>query len=72
MPDNHVYKKIELVGSSKISVTDAIESAVERAAKTIKHLEWFEVDQVRGHIADGKVAHYQVVMKVGFRLNESE
>lgn len=72
MSDSHIYKKIELVGSSGISVTDAIENAVERAAQTIEHLEWFEVDQVRGHIENGKVAHYQVVMKVGFRLNESE
>jgi dodecin len=68
--NEHVYKKVELVGSSKESVTDAIETAVERASKTMRNLEWFEVDQVRGHIKDGKVAHYQVVMKVGFRLDD--
>lgn len=65
---DHIYKRVELVGSSTVSVTDAIEKAVARAAKTMRNLEWFEVDQVRGHIADGKVAHYQVVMHVGFRL----
>jgi len=70
MHKDHVYKKIELVGSSSTSVTDAIEKAVARAAKTVKNLEWFEVDQVRGHIEDGKVEHYQVVLKAGFRLDE--
>jgi len=70
MHEDHVYKKIELVGSSTTSIGDAIEKAIERAAKTIKHLEWFEVDQVRGHIEDGKIAHYQVVLKAGFRLQE--
>jgi len=70
MHADHVYKKIELVGSSSTSVSDAIERAVERAARTINHLEWFEVDQVRGHIENGKVEHYQVVLKAGFRLEE--
>ncbi|MCB2054778.1 MAG: dodecin domain-containing protein [Geminicoccaceae bacterium] len=69
MSSDNVYKKIDLVGSSTTSVTDAIERAVERASKTMRNLEWFEVDQVRGHIENGKVAHYQVVMKVGFRLD---
>jgi len=67
---DHVYKKVELVGSSKSSVTDAIETAIGRASKTMRNLEWFEVDQIRGHIKDGKVAHYQVVMKVGFRIDD--
>ena len=70
MHADHVYKKVELVGSSATSVSDAIEKAIERAARTVKNLEWFEVDQVRGHIEDGKVAHYQVVLKAGFRLEE--
>ena len=70
MADDHTYKKIELVGSSTTSISDAIETAVARAAKTMKNLEWFEVDQVRGHIENGAVAHYQVVMKVGFRLED--
>ncbi len=65
---DHIYKRVELVGSSTVSVTDAIEKAVARASKTMRNLEWFEVDQVRGHIAEGKVGHYQVVMRVGFRL----
>jgi hypothetical protein len=67
---DHVYKKVELVGSSKASVTDAIETAIARASKTMRNLEWFEVDQIRGHIKDGEVAHYQVVMKVGFRIDD--
>jgi dodecin len=67
---NHVYKKVELVGSSKTSVTDAIETAIARASKTMKNLDWFEVDQIRGHIKDGSVEHYQVTMKVGFRIDD--
>jgi flavin-binding protein dodecin len=71
MSDHHTYKKIELVGSSRNSVDEAIANAVAEAAKTLDHLEWFEVTQVRGHIRDGKVAHYQVEMKVGFRVADS-
>jgi dodecin len=67
---NHVYKKVELVGSSKTSVTDAIETAIARASKTMRNLDWFEVDQIRGHIKDGSVEHYQVTMKVGFRIDD--
>lgn len=70
MKSDHVYKKVELVGSSTTSVTDAIETAIARANKTLKHLDWFEVEQIRGHVEDGKVAHYQVTMKVGFRLED--
>nr|WP_255647705.1 dodecin [Ensifer sp. IC4062] len=66
----HVYKKIELIGSSTASVTDAIEAAISRASKTMRNLDWFEVDQIRGQIVNGEVAHYQVVMKVGFRLDD--
>lgn len=65
---NHVYKMLELVGSSTTSMDDAIRKAVERAAKTVRHLDWFEVLETRGHIVDGKVAHFQVKLKVGFRL----
>lgn len=65
---DHVYKKTEIVGSSKTSIEDAIEGAIERAAKTLKHVDWFEVVDTRGHIVDGKVGHYQVTLKVGFRL----
>jgi dodecin len=67
---DHVYKKIELIGSSKVSVTEAIESAIAKASKTTRNLDWFEVDQIRGHIKDGAVQHYQVVMKVGFRIDD--
>ena len=65
---DHVYKKVELVGSSTISIEDAIQNAIGTAAKTLKHLEWFEVLETRGHIVDGKVGHYQLVLKVGFRI----
>ncbi|MCH8202168.1 MAG: dodecin family protein [Proteobacteria bacterium] len=65
---NHVYKNVELVGSSATSIEDAIENAIGTAAKTLKHLEWFEVLETRGHIVDGKVGHYQLVLKVGFRI----
>lgn len=67
---NHVYKKVELVGSSQTSVTDAIETAIQRASKTMRNLDWFEVEQIRGHIKDGEIEHYQVVMKVGFRIDD--
>ena len=58
----HVYKKIEIVGSSAASIDDAIHAAVQKAAATVKNLRWFEVSQVRGEIEDGKVAHFQVTM----------
>lgn len=67
---NHTYKKIDLVGSSTASLTDAIESAIARASKTTRNLDWFEVTEIRGHIEDGKVAHYQVAMRVGFRIED--
>ena len=70
MQNDNVYKKVELVGSSGESVTEAIDGAIERASKTLNNLEWFEVEQIRGHIENGKVAHYQVTLKVGFRLDE--
>jgi dodecin len=65
---NHVYKFVELVGSSTTGTDDAIRNAVETAAQTLRHLDWFEVVETRGHIADGKVAHFQVTLKVAFRL----
>lgn len=65
---DHVYKKVEIVGTSHTSIEDAINNAIETAAKSIKHIDWFEVTETRGHVVDGKVAHYQVVMKIGFRL----
>lgn len=65
---DHVYKKVELVGSSKTSIEEAIENAIATAANSLHHLDWFEVTETRGHIVDGKVGHYQVTLKVGFRL----
>jgi dodecin len=70
MPE-HVYKVFELVGSSEESVTKAIDRAISKAALSIRHLGWFEVIQVRGHIENGKVAQYQVTIKAGFRLEDS-
>ncbi|WP_211827846.1 dodecin [Kistimonas asteriae] len=64
----HVYKKVEIVGSSESGTDDAIRNAIARAAQTLKHMDWFEVVETRGHIQNGKVAHYQVTLKVGFRL----
>ena len=66
---DHVYKKIEVVGSSKDCVEDAIQTAIATAAKSLNHLDWFEVQEVRGDIQDGAVGYYQVTLKVGFRLN---
>jgi flavin-binding protein dodecin len=68
MADHNVYKIVELTGSSETSIEDAVQSAVARANETLRNLRWVEVTQVRGHIESGKVAHYQVMMKVGFTL----
>ena len=65
---NHVYKMVEIVGSSTTGTDDAIRNAIATAAATLRHLDWFEVVQTRGHLVDGKVAHYQVTLKVAFRL----
>jgi flavin-binding protein dodecin len=67
---DHVYKITELVGSSKTSIEDAIDNALDRASKTLEHLDWFAVQETRGHIVDGKVGHYQVILKVGSRLED--
>ncbi len=69
MSDN-VYKIIEVVGSSTSSIEDAIEKAVTRASATVRDLHWFEVKETRGHIEDGRVAHYQVTLRIGFTLAE--
>ncbi len=68
MQDDHVYRKTEIVGSSKTSISDAIETAVARASKTLRNVEWFEVTDIRGHVSDGKIEHYQVSLKIGFRV----
>ena len=69
MPD-HIYKKIELTGSSKESVEDAVKNAIARASKSIRDMRWFEVVETRGHIQDNEVAHWQVTLKVGFTLED--
>lgn len=66
---DHVYKKLELVGSSKKGVEDAVENALSRAAKTIRNMRWFEVTETRGYIEDNKIDHWQVTITVGFTLD---
>ena len=68
MADDHVYRVIELVGTSEHSIEDAINSALSRAGKTLRNLRWFEVLRTSGHIVNGTVAHYQVTLKVGFTM----
>jgi len=67
---NHVYKSIEITGSSPDGVNQAIDRAVAKAAETIRGLDWFEVTSIRGQIENGAVAHYQVTLKLGFRLED--
>ncbi len=66
----HTYRVTEIVGSSPESIDKAIRNAIARANQTLRHLDWFEVTEIRGHLADGGVGHYQVCLKVGFRLEE--
>ena len=66
---DHVYKKIELVGSSREGIEDAVRNALARAEKTIRNMRWFEVTETRGHIENGRVDHWQVTVKVGFTLD---
>ena len=68
---NHVYRVTEIVGSSPDSLQQAIRNGVERAGETLRNLKWFEVTEIRGQIADGAVAHFQVGLKVGFRLEDA-
>ena len=70
-PDEHIYRVIELVGTSEQSIEDAITSAVPRAHQTLRHLRWFEVVRTSGHIVDGAIQHYQVTLKVGFTMETS-
>ena len=67
---DHVYKTIELTGSSTTGSDDAIRNAIARAAKTVRNIDWFQVVETRGHIADGAIAHWQVTLKVGFRMED--
>ena len=66
----HIYKKIELTGSSTEGIQEAIENAISKASQTIRDMRWFEVVETRGHIVDGKIAHWQVTIKIGFALSE--
>ena len=65
----HVYKKIELVGSSDTNIEDAISNAIAVASRSLDHIDWFEVVETRGEVKDGTIAYYQVTVRVGFRLN---
>jgi len=69
---DHVYRIIQVAGSSGNSLEDAIQNAVGRAGRTLRQVGWFEVVETRGHVEDGKVAHYQVTLKVGFRLDDGD
>lgn len=70
--DDHVYRVIQLVGTSEKSISDAIEQAVARASKTLRDLRWFEVVETRGSIEGGKVSQYQVTLKVGFTIGDPD
>jgi flavin-binding protein dodecin len=67
---DHTYRVTEIVGSSADGIDQAIRSGITRASETLRNLDWFEVTQIRGHLADGDIAHVQVTMKVGFRLDD--
>ena len=67
---DHVYKTVEITGSSPEGITQAIDRAIAKASETLRNLDWFEVVSVRGQIGEGRVAHYQVTLKVGFRLED--
>ena len=66
----HIYKTIELVGSSTDGIEDAVRTAIAKAAETVRNLRWFEVTETRGHIEGGKVAHWQITLKIGFTLED--
>jgi dodecin len=66
----HVYKTVEITGSSPAGVKEAIDRAIAKASETLRHLDWFEVTEIRGQVAEGRVAHYQVTLKIGFRLED--
>jgi dodecin len=69
---SRTYRVTEIVGTSPEGIDQAIKNGVDRAAKTLRHVDWFEVTQVRGHLVDGEVEHFQVTMKLGFRLEDEE
>ena len=65
---NHVYKLLELTGSSSLGIEDAVSGAIAKATESVRNIQWFEVTETRGHVKDGKIAHWQVTLKVGFTL----
>ena len=69
--EDHVYRVIEITGSSQSGIEDAIQTAVNRASRTLRNLRWFEVIQTRGHLEGGKIQHYQVTLKIGFTIDDS-
>ena len=69
---DHVYKTVEITGSSKTGIDDAIRQAVDRTSQTVRNLRWFEVTDIRGHIVDGGVDHFQVTCKIGFTLDQTD
>lgn len=71
MSNHRTYKKLEIVGTSPNSIEEAIQSAITETAKSVNNLDWFEVTETRGHIVDNKVAHFQVTLKIGFRIEAS-
>ena len=66
----HIYKLLELTGSSTVGSDDAVQRAIAKAAETVRNIQWFEVTETRGHVVDGKVAHWQVTLKIGFTLED--
>ena len=66
---NHVYKLLELTGSSTVSIEDAVSGAIAKAHDTVRNIQWFSITETRGHVQDGKVAHWQVSLKIGFTLD---
>ena len=69
---DHTYRVTEIVGSSPAGIEEAITNGVERAGRTLRHLDWFEVTEIRGHFTDGAIGHYQVTMKIGFRVEDGD
>ena len=69
---NRTYRLTEIVGTSPDGVTEAIENGIKRASQTLRHLDWFEVEGIRGQVTDAQVSHYQVTLKIGFRLEDDE
>ncbi len=67
---NHIYKLVELAGSSTTSIEDAVQTAITRASKTLRNIHWFQIVETRGNVANGKVEHWQVMLKVGFTLED--